>query len=91
MNITFRFGPEEAEKIPARFCLTARIAALAGMTEGGAARLCGSVIVVMTTGWVSVGADHGKLGFHGGKIELGRPRVRARDGGEIALPSWEAD
>jgi putative transposase len=30
------------------------------------------------------------LGFHGGKIELERPRVHARDGGEIALPSWQA-
>jgi putative transposase len=30
------------------------------------------------------------LGFHGGKIELERPRVRARDGGEMALPSWQA-
>jgi putative transposase len=30
------------------------------------------------------------LGFHGGKIELERPRVRARDGGEIGLPSWRA-
>jgi putative transposase len=36
------------------------------------------------------GRTKGKLGFHGGKIELERPRVRARDGGEIALPSWEA-
>ena len=31
----------------------------------------------------------GKLGFHGGKIELERPRVRTRAGSEIALPSWE--
>jgi len=37
-----------------------------------------------------LGSDQGKLGFHGGKIELQRPRVRARDGGEVALPSWEA-
>jgi len=74
-----------------RFCLTAGIAALAGMMAEDAARLCG----------VRYGRDDGKdgyrwgrtkgrLGFHGGKIELERPRVRARDGGEIALPSWEA-
>jgi hypothetical protein len=25
-----------------------------------------------------------------GKVALERPRVRAREGGEIALPSWEA-
>ena len=36
------------------------------------------------------GRARGKLGFHGGKIEVERPRVRARGGGEIALPSWKA-
>ena len=36
------------------------------------------------------GRTKGKLGFHGGKIELQRPRVRARHGGEISLPSWDA-
>jgi putative transposase len=41
-------------------------------------------------GWVSWGRTKGKLGFHGGKIELERPRVRARNGGKIALPSWHA-
>ena len=74
-----------------RFCLTAGIAALAGMMEGDATRLCG-VRYGRADGkdahrW---GRTTGKLGFHGGKIELERPRVRARDGGEIALPSWEA-
>jgi putative transposase len=39
---------------------------------------------------IAGGRTKGKLGFHGGKIELERPRVRARRGGEIALPSWEA-
>ena len=74
-----------------RFCLTAGIATLAGMMEGDAAGLCG-VRYGRDDGkdghrW---GRTKGKLGFHGGKIELERPRVRARDGGEIALPSWEA-
>jgi len=61
------------------------------MMEEDAARLCG----------VRYGRDDGKdgdrcgrtkdkLGFHGGKVALERPRVRARDGGETALPSWEA-
>ena len=36
------------------------------------------------------GRTKGALGFHRGKIELERPPVRARVGGEIALPSWEA-
>src|SRR5437899_12584573 len=74
-----------------RFCLTAGIATLAGMMEADATRLCG----------VRYGRDDGKdghrwgrtkgqLGFHGGKVALERPRVRARDGGELPLPSWEA-
>jgi putative transposase len=74
-----------------RFCLTAGIATLADMMERDAAGLCG-----LRYGrgegkdgyrW---GRTKGKLGFHGGKIELERPRVRARAGGEITLPSWEA-
>ena len=74
-----------------RFCLTAGIATLAGMMEGDAARLCG-VRYGRNDGkdgyrW---GRTKGKLGFHGGKVALQRPRVRARDGDEIALPSWEA-
>jgi transposase-like protein len=74
-----------------RFCLTAGIATLTGMMEGDAARLCG-VRYGRDDGkdgyrW---GRTKGKLGFHGGKVALERPRVRARDGGEIALPSWEA-
>ena len=28
-------------------------------------------------------------GFHGGKVELERPRIRARNGKEMPLPSWE--
>jgi hypothetical protein len=74
-----------------RLCLTAGVAALADMMEQDAARLCG-VRYGRTEGkdgyrW---GRTKGKLGFHGGKIELARTRVRARDGGEIGLPSWQA-
>jgi hypothetical protein len=35
------------------------------------------------------GKTKGKVGFHGGKVEIERPRVRACDGGEISLRSWE--
>jgi hypothetical protein len=35
------------------------------------------------------GRTRGKIGFHGGKIELERPRVRNFDGQELPLPSWE--
>ena len=31
----------------------------------------------------------GSIGFHGGKVSIDRPRVRARGGQEMALPSWE--
>ena len=36
------------------------------------------------------GKTKGKVAFHGGKIEMERPRVRGRNGGELALRSWEA-
>jgi transposase-like protein len=73
-----------------RFCLTAGIATLANMMEEDAARLCGP-----RYGRADGKAGHrwgktkGKIGFHGGKVGVERPRVRARDGGEVALPSWE--
>src|SRR5271166_1339965 len=74
-----------------RFCLNAGLATLASMMEEDARELCGP----------RYGRDRGKAGhrwgktkgkvaFHGGKIEMERPRVRGRDGGELALPSWEA-
>ena len=73
-----------------RFCLTAGIATLANMMEEDAARLCGPRYgrAAGKDGhrW---GKTKGKVGFHGGKVEVERPRVRARVGGEIALPSWE--
>ena len=72
-----------------RFCLTAGIATLSGMLEEDAVGLCGSRYgrAVDKEGhrW---GKTRGKIGFHGGKIEIERPRVRARAGGELALPSW---
>jgi putative transposase len=36
------------------------------------------------------GRTAGKLGFHGGKAAIDRPRVRSRIGHELSLPSWEA-
>jgi putative transposase len=35
------------------------------------------------------GKTKGKIGFHGGKVEIARPRLRGFDGKEQALPSWE--
>ena len=74
-----------------RFCLTAGIEALGKMMEEDAARLCGPRYgrddAKEAHRW---GKTKGKLGFHGGKVEIDRPRVRVRDGGELTLPSWEA-
>ncbi len=36
------------------------------------------------------GKTKGKIGFHGGLVEIERPRLRGFDGKERALPSWEA-
>jgi len=74
-----------------RFCLTAGISTLAAMMDEDAKTLCGPRYGrdggKQGHRW---GATRGKLGFHGGKVEIARPRVRSRDGGELALPSWEA-
>jgi putative transposase len=34
--------------------------------------------------------EKGKIGFHGGKVEIERPPLRRFDGKEYVLPSWEA-
>jgi putative transposase len=74
-----------------RFCLTAGVATLAEMMERDAAMLCGPRHGRNNDRrghrW---GRTAGKLGFHGGKVSIERPRVRARDGAELALSSWEA-
>ena len=36
------------------------------------------------------GRTKGKIGFHGGKVAVHRPRVRSYDGHEVALPTWTA-
>jgi putative transposase len=74
-----------------RFCLTAGIATLTEMMEQDATKLCGARHERSGDRcgyrW---GRAAGKLGFHGGKVAIERPRVRARSGAEMALPSWEA-
>ena len=39
---------------------------------------------------LSLGRTVGKLGFLSGKVAIERPRVRARSGAEMMLPSWQA-
>jgi hypothetical protein len=74
-----------------RFCLTTGIATLSSMLESDAAELCGlrHGRDPARTGhrW---GRTQGKIGFHGGRVSVDRPRVRSRDGGEVRLASWEA-
>ena len=74
-----------------RFCLTAGLATLASMMEEDATCLCGPRYG-RADGKAGYrwGKTKGNVGFHGGKVDVERPRVRARDGGELALPSWEA-
>jgi hypothetical protein len=74
-----------------RFCLTAGIGAIEQMLREDAQQLTGA--------WHRRGGGRvghrwgttaGKVGFHGGKVTVHRPRVRSFDGREVALPTWTA-
>lgn len=74
-----------------RFCLTAGIEAIQQMLCEDAQRLAGP-----RHGrgggrsghrW---GTTKGKIGFHGGKVAVRRPRVRRCAGREVQLPTWQA-
>ena len=73
-----------------RFCLLAGLDTLSRMMERDATALCSPRhnrgAERQAHRW---GRTRGRLGFHGGRIEVVRPRVRGRDGKEIVLPSWE--
>jgi len=73
-----------------RFCLAAGLDALAEMMEQDALAACGERHERgrrrKAHRW---GKTKGKIGFHGGKVEMARPRLRGFDGKEQALPSWE--
>ena len=74
-----------------RFCLTAGIEAMEQMLCEDAQRLAGPRHSRRQGRaghrW---GATKGKIGFHGGKTVVRRPRVRSCDGHEVQLPSWRA-
>lgn len=74
-----------------RFCLVAGIGAMEQMLGEDAARLTGPRHGrgAARTGqrW---GTTKGKIGFHGGKVVVQRPRVRSYDGQEVQLPTWTA-
>src|SRR6266849_2990399 len=74
-----------------RFCLTAGIGAIEHMLCEDAQQLTG---VPHSRGGGRVGhrwgRTKGKIGFHGGKVTVRRPRVRSYDDHELALPTWTA-
>jgi putative transposase len=73
-----------------RFCLAAGIEALSTMMERDAGDICGArhsrVEERRGHRW---GRAKGKIGFHGGRVEIERPRVRDFAGKELMLPSWQ--
>jgi len=73
-----------------RLCLAAGLEALAEMMEADAVDACGPRHgrgkSRRAHRW---GKTKGKIGFHGGKVEVERPRLRGFDGKELVLPSWE--
>ena len=73
------------------FCLTAGVGALERMLSEDAEQLAGAAHS-RSEGRVGHrwGLTKGKIGFHGGKITVHRPRVRSYEGQEVQLPTWTA-
>ncbi len=73
------------------FCLASGMEALAEMMDHDVQAACGPRHSRghdrQAHRW---GKTKGKIGFHGGKVEIKRPRLRSFEGKEQALPSWEA-
>ena len=73
------------------FCLASGMEALAEMMESDAEAACGPRHARdkerRAYRW---GKAKGKVGFHRGKVEIERPRLRGFAGKELALASWEA-
>jgi putative transposase len=74
-----------------RFCLIAGLASLTQMLEEDATALAGAPHARADDKpgyrW---GRTRGPVGFHGGKVEMERPRVRSKaTGKELPLPSWK--
>ncbi len=73
-----------------RFCLIAGLASLTQMLDEDAKALAGEAHArdADKPGY-RWGRTKGRLGFHGGKVEIERPRVRSKASGkELPLPSW---
>ncbi len=73
------------------FCLASGMEALGEMMDHDAQAICGPRHARghfrRAHRW---GKTKGKIGFHGGNVEIERPRLRSFAGKEQALPSWEA-
>ena len=73
------------------FCLASGLEALREMMDDDAQAICGPRHARgrqrRAHRW---GKTKGKIGFHGGKVEIERPRLRSFDGKEQPVPSWEA-
>jgi len=73
-----------------RFCLTAGVSSVMQMLGEDATDLAGDRYDRSSErpGYRR-GTTKGKLGFHGGKVEIERPRVRSKSTGkEMELPTW---
>lgn len=72
-----------------RLCLAAGMEALGAMMEADVEAACGPRHgrdeKREAHRW---GRTRGRIGFHGGKVALERPRVRGVDGREVSVPSW---
>lgn len=74
-----------------QFCLIAGVAALSEMLDDDVKALAGDAHARNADKpgyrW---GRTKGRVGFHGGKVALERPRVRSKaTGKELPLPSWQ--
>ena len=82
---------QDVESSFERLCLTAGIGAIEQMLREDADRLAGAPHGRgggrLGHRW---GRTQGKIGFHGGKVAVHRPRVRSFDGEEMTLPTWTA-
>src|SRR5207245_9799227 len=73
------------------FCLASGMEALGEMMDRDAQAICGPRHARgrdrRAHRW---GKTKGKIGFHGGKVEIERPRLRGFDEKEQTVPMWEA-
>jgi len=74
-----------------QFCLLAGVSALSEMMEEDATALSGDPYArAADKPGFRWGRTRGRVGFHGGKVEVERPRVRSKTSNkELPLPSWQ--